>query len=392
MTPQADRERFTVRVLRASGDAPAGVGFLINRRQLITCAHVINTALGKSPRAQERPSADTVIRVQFPLLDGEQTTIRTARLASWSPPPVDGVFGGDVAGLLLDKAPPHEARYARFLRKEATWGREVYLYGFPGDPPRRERGSWTTGTLRGRVGAGVLQIDKATESALRAQPGYSGAPVVVVDGRAGDRVSGMLAVAAADNDIKDAYALSVYQLSESWPQALMLASHPDAHPNAQQFFRKLMEGVLRAAPTEVSLTFPDQISDSEWFRCRSKLSLDVAKDDVLALWGEFGTLKMGVGMVFLRHSVVLRYFDETVSVAYADLPDYEVSVHYRDSQTYGRRYRGIKLVKADGDWRRAYPWFRGSNGWKEQNARNGMVTLMRQVASVIAGEDTTGFE
>ncbi|MEV4996957.1 S1 family peptidase [Streptomyces niveus] len=390
MTPQADRERFTVRILRASGDVPAGVGFLVGGRQLISCAHVINTALGRGPRVQERPPADEVIRVQFPLLEGEQTTIRTARLASWSPPPAGGVFGGDVAGLLLDKAPPPAATYARFPRQEANWGREVYLYGFPGDPPRRERGSWTTGTLRGRVGPGVLQIDKATESALRAQPGYSGAPVVVVDGRHGDRVTGMLAVAAADSDIKDAYALSVYHLSECWPQALMLASHPDAHPDAQQFFRRRLENILRAAPAGCSLTFPEQISDEQWFRCRHKLSLGVAKDDVLALWGDIGSFKVGVGMAFLRHSVVLRH-NKAVSVPYADLPDYEVAENYRDSQTYGRRYRGVKLVRGQVS-HGAWPWFRGSDGWKPQNARKGMVTLMRQVTSLMAGEgaDTPG--
>ncbi|MET4921032.1 trypsin-like peptidase domain-containing protein [Streptomyces sp. PSRA5] len=390
MTPQADRERFIVRILRASGDVPAGVGFLVGGRRLITCAHVVNTALGRGPRAQERPSAETVIRVQFPLLDGERTTTRTARPASWTPPPLSGVLGGDVAGLLLDEPPPESARCARLLGKETNWGREVYLYGFPGDPPRRERGFWATGTLRGRVGAGVLQIDKATESALRTQPGYSGTPVVVVDGGDGDRVTGMLAVAGADSEIKDAYALSVHHLSECWPEASVLASHPGAHPAAQAFFRRRLDNLLREAPSACSLTFPEQISGEKWGLFRSKVNLEVARDDVLALWGDIGFLKVGVGVAFLRHSIVLRYF-KTVSVPYADLPDYEVAVNYRHSSTYGRRYRGVKLVK-DGISYEASPWFRGSDGWKEQNAREAMVKLIRGVTSLMTGEAATGID
>jgi hypothetical protein len=41
------REGFTVRVQRRGSAAPAGVGFVIDDTHIVTCAHVVNTALGE---------------------------------------------------------------------------------------------------------------------------------------------------------------------------------------------------------------------------------------------------------------------------------------------------------------------------------------------------------
>ena len=45
MSP-AKREGFTVRVLRTGGTGPAGVGIVVSDRHIVTCAHVVNGAIG----------------------------------------------------------------------------------------------------------------------------------------------------------------------------------------------------------------------------------------------------------------------------------------------------------------------------------------------------------
>jgi hypothetical protein len=95
----------------------------------------------------------------------------------------------------------------------------VRVFGYPGDPPRQVNGAWSELRLRGAVGGGVIQLDAASESAIRVQPGYSGSPVVVTDG-AGDAVLGMLAVASYDSDAKDAYAIPMSGLADAWPGVL----------------------------------------------------------------------------------------------------------------------------------------------------------------------------
>lgn len=44
---QARREGFIVRVLRAGSLVPAGVGFVVGERHILTCAHVVNAVLGR---------------------------------------------------------------------------------------------------------------------------------------------------------------------------------------------------------------------------------------------------------------------------------------------------------------------------------------------------------
>ncbi len=56
---------FVVTLLTAAGQ-PAGAGFLAGPGQIVTCAHVVNVALGRDRRSQEMPTQS--IRVEFPLL------------------------------------------------------------------------------------------------------------------------------------------------------------------------------------------------------------------------------------------------------------------------------------------------------------------------------------
>jgi hypothetical protein len=72
--------------------------------------------------------------------------------------------------------------------------------------------------LLGPVGSGLLQLDTDSESAVRAQPGYSGSPVIMADD-GGEVVIGMLAV-ASDSGARDAYALPVGVLADAWPDVI----------------------------------------------------------------------------------------------------------------------------------------------------------------------------
>ena len=51
--PYSSREKFTVRVPRRQPGTPAGVGFIV-AGHVVTCAHVVNAALGKDLRSQAK--------------------------------------------------------------------------------------------------------------------------------------------------------------------------------------------------------------------------------------------------------------------------------------------------------------------------------------------------
>ena len=218
-----NREGFIVRIQRSGSAAPAGVGFVVDDTHIITCAHVVNTALGRSDqRAQDKPGPLVRIQVDFPMLgDAAGAPSRNCAVQAWAPPPLSGVSGGDVAGLVVvgDEL-PGRAGPARLADPATVRDVVAGVFGFPGEPPRQANGAWSELRLRGAVGGGVIQLDTASESAIRAQPGYSGSPVVVADEAGDDVVLGMLAVASGDGGARDAYAIPVPELARAWPDVV----------------------------------------------------------------------------------------------------------------------------------------------------------------------------
>jgi WD40 repeat protein len=215
------REGFTVRVQRSGSGAPVGVGFAVDDRHIVTCAHVVNTALGRDQRAQDRPGEEARVQVDFPMLDGGAgAPSRSCTVAAWVPPPRSGASGGDVAGLVVvGEELPGRAAPARLADHGEFRDESAGVFGYPGNPPRRENGAWAQVRLRGVVGGGVIQLDATSESAFRAQPGYSGSPVIAADGAGTDVVVAMLAAAGGDG-AGDAYAIPVAELARAWPDVM----------------------------------------------------------------------------------------------------------------------------------------------------------------------------
>ncbi|MBN1173660.1 MAG: serine protease [Micromonosporaceae bacterium] len=216
------REAFIVRVLLGTDGEPAGLGFLVGERHIVTCAHVVNEALGRDKYCREPPRATARICVDFPLLgDAEGAPLRRCKVAVWDPPLSIGQSGRDVAGLELvgvDRL-PDAANAAQLLCQDALRDAQVSVFGYPGNPSRMLYGGWVTCQLRGSVGGGLVQLDAADGSALRTQLGYSGTPAIV-ETEWGDAVVGMVTIASRDGSAGDAYAVPIAHLVEVWPEVL----------------------------------------------------------------------------------------------------------------------------------------------------------------------------
>ncbi len=203
---------FAVRVLDAAGRT-AGMGVLVGRQEILTCAHVVNVAFGRDRAAQDRPAGE--VTVAFALGDGLPLRALVQR---WLPPPRTGAVGDDVAGLVLTSTElPAGAVPARLVANPPTRGLVVDVFGYPGTPLRPD-GAWVEAVVRGQVGGLHLQLDSTADSALRIQPGFSGSPVY---DRATNRVVGLLTAAppAASGD-RDSYAITADRLRLAWPEVL----------------------------------------------------------------------------------------------------------------------------------------------------------------------------
>jgi WD40 repeat protein/3',5'-cyclic AMP phosphodiesterase CpdA len=208
---------FVVRFLTQEGRV-AGLGVLVGRREIVTCAHVVNVAMGRDQRAQDPASG--VVTVDFPLASGTSGRRFScqAHADCWRPPPRHGAVGDDIAGLVLadDPALPDVAP-ARLATSPAAAGSVVVVFGYP-KAPARAGGGLVEAVVRGEVPGERLQLDSTVGAALRIQPGYSGSPIYDREAR---RVIGILATApAAESGERDSYATTAAALRRAWPEVL----------------------------------------------------------------------------------------------------------------------------------------------------------------------------
>ncbi|MCX5009927.1 serine protease [Streptomyces sp. NBC_00555] len=120
----APSDASVARIPGADG-RPEGAGFRAGLREVITCAHVVATALGLPPDTRESPGGR--LWIDFPL--AERGTRVPARVCAWTPVRPDG--SGDIAVLELLADPPAKAPVARLVEDAAGPDRRVRAFGFP---------------------------------------------------------------------------------------------------------------------------------------------------------------------------------------------------------------------------------------------------------------------
>ncbi|GGO91238.1 VMAP-C domain-containing protein [Wenjunlia tyrosinilytica] len=157
-----------VGVVHQDGSRTAGAGVYLSGRTLLTCAHVVNDALGQGMFHQVHPGEVTV-KVTFP---GSGTGTRhPARLILWVPPGGDEgamEWSGDVALLELESDPPPAVRPVPWL--EMADGQQVRAWY--GGGQRFTYAQARVGSCDGRIGYLDGQLSGAAIG-----PGYSGGPL-----------------------------------------------------------------------------------------------------------------------------------------------------------------------------------------------------------------------
>ena len=213
VAPLPGYEKAVVRVRRWEPGRPTtGLGLLVGAKQVVTCAHVVNAALGREQREQDRPSASDVVQVEFPLVRG--TPVREATVVAWVPPPTSGT-GGDVAGLALTEDAPDGAVPARFTTIQPQPGARLRVFGYPGSPPR-ETGVYVDVDLKGEVSGQLLQVESRSDQSVKAQPGFSGSPMW--DPAKGHAAGLLQAAPFPDEPERDAYLLPPLAIAEAWEE------------------------------------------------------------------------------------------------------------------------------------------------------------------------------
>ncbi|MBN3963511.1 trypsin-like peptidase domain-containing protein [Nostoc sp. NMS8] len=162
------------RIFHPSG-AVFGVGFLVSGRTqnyILTCAHVVTSALSLPEDIVEAPSDD--IYLDFPLIaSGQQLK---AKVVFWQPVVSNALTSEpeDIAGLQIEGQLPKEAQPIQLIRASNIWEHPFRIFGFPNG---HNDGVWATGVLRDAQGKGWVQLEDSKVTGYRIEPGFSGAPI-----------------------------------------------------------------------------------------------------------------------------------------------------------------------------------------------------------------------
>ncbi|MCL2586481.1 MAG: serine protease [Streptosporangiales bacterium] len=195
------------------GHQAVGLGFAIAPARVVTCAHVVNAALGRPDiRDPLQPGERERVLVRFGIAeDVRRDRYLDASVGGWLPAE-DGAFDmDDVAILDLAQSAPGHVRPLRLVPHQPSMRVQMW-----GPQPARPDGGHVRGELLGRVRGGRVQISVNGHGPFKVRPGFSGGPVW--EPGTGDAV-GVLAACGTEENATDAYLLRTDQIEaakSSW--------------------------------------------------------------------------------------------------------------------------------------------------------------------------------
>ncbi|MEH2249340.1 trypsin-like peptidase domain-containing protein [Nostoc sp.] len=200
--------------------AVVGGGFLVSgrtRNYILTCAHVVTSALSLPEDIVEVPSND--IYLDFPLIaSGQQLK---AKVVFWQPVVSNASTSEpeDIAGLQIEGQLPKEAQPIQLIRASNIWEHPFRIFGFPHG---HNDGVWATGVLRDGQGKGWVQLEDSKVTGYRVELGFSGAPIW--DETLG-RVVGMAVAAEKQREhIKTAFMIPADAFIKVWDEITLAIS------------------------------------------------------------------------------------------------------------------------------------------------------------------------
>jgi len=195
-----------------------GAGFLISNQNVLTCAHVVTSALNILTGTPETPTQS--IDVDFPFIAPGQKV--KAKVVCWqpiqSPTATPSREGEDIAVLELESELPKQAQPVTIvpIEEENLWDHRFRVCGFPSG---KVDGCWATGVLSGKLPQGWLQIEDDKVTGYRIRPGFSGAPVWDLKLAS---IVGITVAAEKQEEVKAAFIIPTKVLREKIPKNFLL--------------------------------------------------------------------------------------------------------------------------------------------------------------------------
>lgn len=156
-----------------TGFTPVGSGVLVSDRVIVTCAHVVSSAIGLGKQIINEPQNRPLIKVSFPFASMLSSPYLEANIMEWGYGTSE--MGDDLALLELTNTIPEDINSCSF--SPTVEESQVKIYGIPRD---LNRGVWCEANIVDKVEGGRIQFTALDGQEARA--GFSGGPVFTDNG------------------------------------------------------------------------------------------------------------------------------------------------------------------------------------------------------------------
>lgn len=260
-----------------------GVGILVSLKHILTCAHVVNGALGRSNLGQEQPTEP--IYLDFPYAASGQ--VFRAKVIVWRPVQLNQAvlreMGGDIAVLELDELAPLQAKPSQLKLVSASELRDhpFEVFGVPVGNP--SHGVYAQGSLLWEVPNGWIQI--GTKEGYQIERGFSGSPIW--DKQLDAVVGIMVATDPKKPEAKVGFMIPTKVLFKAWPELEQIKDYTELANllragKWEQANRKTLTVMLKVVGRQDYL----DSKSIEGFPCKDLLTID-------KLWVKYGEGRFG---------------------------------------------------------------------------------------------------
>jgi len=163
---------FIAQILSGTSEF-CGMGMAIGRDRVLTCAHVVNLAIGRELRDDSRPRKDQQVNVRFPIPGGHYG--HKAIVEKWSPPNESAPVS-DYCVLALSAPIPEDVEFAYF--RDATRNAQFEAARSDAEDTPLE---WRSGVVTSSTSASLYQVESADSEHKEhgfIESGYSGGPAI----------------------------------------------------------------------------------------------------------------------------------------------------------------------------------------------------------------------
>lgn len=224
---------------------------LVSNEYLVTCSHVVASALGLPPETIEAPKQR--VKLDFPFIEGEKLE---AEIKFWLPykswKTISNNEITDIAGLKLSGTITNSTESIRLVSPDSLYDHPFKVIGFP---TGHHNGIWANGVLKDSLANGLIQMEGVKAQGYSLKEGFSGAPIWDEEEKG---VVGMAVAAETNEQRKVAFLLPTQLLFSAWAELSNFQQNISSKQSSERDFNNLTDSEKEALVDQIAYYYDDE--------------------------------------------------------------------------------------------------------------------------------------